>query len=162
MSDNEDIFETQEPEEVSLPEPVPEPPVEPVLETPVEVETKPKKKQRKKRTYTPEQRQAMLERLKKGRETSLAKRKALKEAGVKREYATEKNIAKKNNEKKTVVNNYYSNEKPALDFNTFSTFMDKYNDTRKPKPVDKPQDKPTEVSAPIPIPKNIKYCGINF
>ena len=162
MSDNEDIFETQEPEEVSLPEPVPEPVPEPTPEPPVEAETKPKKKQRKKRTYTPEQRQAMLERLKKGRETSLAKRKALKAAGVKREYATEKNIAKKNNEKKTIVNNYYSNEKSTLDFDTFSTFMDKYNDTRKPKPVEKPRDKPTEVSAPIPIPKNIKYCGINF
>tara|TARA_R110000823_G_scaffold186069_1_gene318431 strand:- start:7448 stop:7996 length:549 start_codon:yes stop_codon:yes gene_type:complete len=124
-----------------------------------------KKKQRKKREYTPEQRAAMLDRLKRGREKSLAKRRALKEAGVKREYKTEKYIEKTLKkealDKKTVVNNYYANDKPALDFDTFSTFMDKYNEKKIPvkqQPLEKPKP-----AVPIPIPpRNIKYCGINF
>lgn len=160
---DDDIFEQDaEPEiivnskEKNEPITIPTPDADPVK----------KKKQRKKREYTPEQRVAMLERLKKGREKSLAKRRALKEAGVKREYKTEKNIEKSLKkealEKKTVVNNYYSQDKPALDFDTFSTFMDKYNEKKtseKPKPLEKPKI-PT---APIPIPpRNIKYCGINF
>ena len=107
----------------------------------------------------------MLERLKRGREKSLAKRRALKEAGVKREYKTEKfiekTLKKEALEKKTVVNNYYSNDKPALDFDTFSTFMDKYNE--KKMPVKQPPLEKPKPAAPIPIPpRNIKYCGINF
>mgnify|MGYP003631938617 CR=1 FL=1 len=160
---DDDIFEQDaEPEiivntkEKSEPITIPTPEPEPVK----------KKKQRKKREYTPEQRAAMLERLKKGREKSLAKRRALKEAGVKREYKTEKYIEKTLKkealEKKTVVNNYYANDKPALDFDTFSTFMDKYNQKQIPVKQE-PLEKPKPIAAPIPIPpRNIKYCGINF
>ena len=91
---------------------------------------------------------------------------ALKEAGVKREYKTEKYIEKTLKkealEKKTVVNNYYANDKPALDFDTFSTFMDKYNQKQIPVKQE-PLEKPKPIAAPIPIPpRNIKYCGINF
>ena len=148
---DDDIFEQDaEPEiivntkEKSEPITIPTPEPEPVK----------KKKQRKKREYTPEQRAAMLERLKKGREKSLAKRRALKDI--------EKTLKKEALEKKTVVNNYYANDKPALDFDTFSTFMDKYNQKQIPVKQE-PLEKPKPIAAPIPIPpRNIKYCGINF
>jgi len=143
---------------------------EEVNEVQLEIKKEPKKKTKpkKKRKELSEERKAQLrEQLRKGREKSLQKRRALKEAGVKREYNTPKKKQKEEeNKKQNIVNNYYSNESKGLDYKTFSTFMDQYQSTNKKnlaeiKKTEKPEPV-VEKNIDVPIMKKVKYCGINF
>ena len=139
MSEDESIFEVEpiheeEKEEVAKKE---------------EVVVAIKKKKKRNRTYTPEQRERMLNNLKKGREASLKKRRAKKE--IKKEI-------KKNNRK---VANDYVNEKLASETRLVSkidrleAMILKMNTaSSKPAPVvEKIKPKPATIAKSPPAPQ---------
>lgn len=148
----EEIFEVEEDkpieeEKVAVKEEATEEPNEEVKEI-VEETPKPKKKRKPRKPLTAERKAQLVEQLRKGRETSLAKRRAKKE---------KKKVDKEENEKVKTSNKTY-NHKEAN-----SKLLDKINSlesmiTEMKKPKEKVIEKPKEVSKPIPIvPKKRVY-----